>query len=106
MASIVPKPLYKATLGGEEFNVVFDTNINPTKRGIKIRFEPTNQNIDVRKLSTQADQIAVALQKRFADFNLLIERDTEVKNPMTIGFIMPLSSVSEFIMKKVLKGGE
>lgn len=106
MASIVPKPLYKATLEGEDFNVVFDTNINPTKRGIKIRFEPVNQNIDVRKLSSQADKIAVALQKRFADFNLLIERDTEVKNPMTIGFIMPLSSVSEFIMKRVLKGGE
>lgn len=106
MASIVPKPLYKATLGGEEFNVVFDTNINPTKRGVKIRFEPINQNIDLRKLSTQADQIAVALQKRFADFSLLIERDTEVKDPMIIGFIMPLSSISDFIMKKVLKGGE
>lgn len=104
MASIVPKPLYKATLEGEEFNIVFDTNINPTKRGIKVRFQPTNTNVDIRRLAGQADKIAVALQKRFAEYNILIERDTEVKDPMVIGFIIPLSSVSEFIMKKVLKG--
>ncbi len=104
MASIVPKPLYKATLEGEEFNIVFDTNINPTKRGIKVRFVPSNVNTDIRRLAGQADKIAVALQKRFAEYNILIERDTEVKDPMTIGFIIPLSSISEFIMKKVLKG--
>jgi hypothetical protein len=104
MASIVPKPLYKATLEGEEFSIIFDTNINPTKRGIKVRFQPTNANVDIRRLAGQADKIAVALQKRFADYNILIERDTEVKDPMTIGFIIPLSSISEFIMKKVLKG--
>ncbi len=104
MASIVPKPLYKATLEGEEFNIVFDTNINPTKRGIKVRFVPSNANTDIRRLAGQADKIAVALQKRFAEYNILIERDTEVKDPMTIGFIIPLSSISEFIMKKVLKG--
>jgi hypothetical protein len=104
MASIVPKPLYKATLEGEEFNIIFDTNINPTKRGIKVRFQPINANVDIRRLAGQADKIAVALQKRFAEYSILIERDTEVKDPMVIGFIIPLSSLSEFIMKKVLKG--
>jgi hypothetical protein len=35
-ASIVPKPSYRVTLEGQEFNVTFDTNISDTKRGIKL----------------------------------------------------------------------
>jgi hypothetical protein len=104
MASIVPKPQYTVTLEGEQFGVVFDTNINETKRGIKMRFVPQNQNIDVRQLSDIANKIAVILQKRFAGYGIQVDRDTQVKNPMVIGFIIPLISVSDFIMKKVIKG--
>ena len=104
MASIVPKPQYKVTLEGEEFGVVFDTNINETKRGIKMRFVPMNQNIDIRQLSDMANKIAVALQKKFANYGIQVDRDTQVKNPMIIGFMIPLVSISDFIMKKVLRG--
>lgn len=104
MASIIPKPQYTVTLEGETFGVVFDTNINETKRGIKMRFVPQNQNIDVRELSNIANQIAVILQKKFASYGIQIDRDTQVKNPMIIGFIIPLVSVSDFVMKKVVKG--
>jgi len=104
MASIIPKPQYKVTLEGEQFGVVFDTNINETKRGIKMRFVPQNQNIDIRQLSNTANKIAVILQKKFAEYGIQIDRDTQVKNPMIIGFIIPLVSVSDFIMKKVING--
>ena len=106
MPTIIPKPQYKVTLEGEEFGVVFDTNINETKRGIKMRFVPQNQNIDIRQLSTIANKIAVILQKKFANYNLQVDRDTQVQNPMIIGFIIPLVSISDFIMKKVIVGGE
>ncbi len=104
MAAIIPKPQYIVSMGGEQFGVVFDTNINETKRGIKMRFVPQNQNIDVRQLSEIATKIAVALQSKFANYGIQIDRDTQVKNPMVIGFIIPLVSISDFIMKKVIKG--
>ncbi len=69
-----------------------------------MRFVPQNQNIDVRQLSDIANKIAVILQKRFAGYGIQVDRDTQVKNPMVIGFIIPLISVSDFIMKKVIKG--
>jgi len=104
MPTIIPKPQYVVTLEGEQFGVVFDTNINETKRGIKIRFVPQNQNIDIRQLSEIANKIAVILQKKFADYSIQIDRDTQVRNPMIIGFIIPLVSISDFIMKKVIQG--
>jgi hypothetical protein len=105
MAAIIPKPQYSVTLEGEHFGVVFDTNINETKRGIKMRFVPQNHNIDVRHLSDIAGKIALVLQKKFAAYGIQVDRDTQVKNPMVIGFLIPLSSVTDFLMKKVLQGG-
>lgn len=106
MAAIIPKPQYVVTLEGERFGVVFDVNLNETKRGIKMRFVPQNQNIDIRQLSDIANKIAVVLQKKFANYGIQIDRDTQVKNPMIIGFIIPLVSVSDFVMKTVIKSGE
>jgi len=104
MAAIVPKPQYLVTLEGEEFGVVFDTNINETKRGIKMKFVPQNQNIDIRQLANMANTIADILQKKFAKFNIQVDRDTQVQNPMVIGFMIPLASISDLIMNKVIKG--
>lgn len=104
MGAIIPKPQYTVQLENEKFKVVFDTNINETKRGVKMHFIPLNQNIDIRMLSDIANKIGTLLQKRFAPYNILIERDTQVKNPLIIGFMIPLKSISDFIMTKVIKG--
>jgi hypothetical protein len=103
MAAIVPKPLYTVTLEGESFNVEFDTNINETKRGIKIHFIPQNQNIDIRQLAGMANKIATVLQGRFAQYGIQFDRDTQVENPLIIGFMIPLGSISDFIMKNIAK---
>lgn len=103
-AAIIPKPQYSVTLEGESFGVVFDVNVNETKRGIKMRFVPQNQNIDIRQLSNIANTIAVILQKKFAGYGIQVDRDTQVKNPLVIGFMIPLASISDFIMNKVIKG--
>lgn len=104
MAAIIPKPQYTATLEGESFGVIFDVNVNETKRGIKMRFVPQNQDVDVRRLSDIANKIAVILQSKFANYGIQIDRDTQVQNPMIIGFTIPLISVSDFIMNKVIQG--
>lgn len=105
MAAIIPKPVYNVTLGGEKFAVQFDTNINETKRGVKVQFIPVNKNIDIRQLSEMATKIATVLQGRFAQYGLQFDRDTQPRNPMVIGFMIPLSSISDFIMTKIAKGG-
>jgi hypothetical protein len=103
-ASIVPKPVYKVTLEGQEFNVLFDTNISDTKRGLKIRFIPADQQVDIRELSNIANKIAVILQKKFANTGIQIDRDLQPRNPLIIGFTVPLISISDFIMNKVVRG--
>jgi hypothetical protein len=103
-ASIVPKPAYKVSLEGQEFNVVFDTNISDTKRGLKIRFIPVNQQVDVRELSNVANKIAVLLQKKFATTGIQIDRDLQPRSPLVIGFSVPLASISDFIMNKIIRG--
>jgi hypothetical protein len=103
-ASIVPKPVYKVTLEGQEFNVLFDTNISDTKRGLKIRFIPADQQVDIRELSNIANKIAVILQKKFSNTGIQIDRDLQPRNPLIIGFTVPLISISDFIMNKVVRG--
>jgi hypothetical protein len=103
-ASIVPKPTYKVSLEGQEYNVYFDTNISETKRGLKIRFIPTNTETDPRELNDIANKIAIILQKKFANTSIQIDRDLQPRNPLEIGFTVPLASISDFIMNKVIKG--
>lgn len=103
-ASIIPKPQYKVTLEGTSFIVQFDTNINETKRGLKMRFHAQTGEMDIRKLNDLANKIALILQKRFANYGLQVDRDTQVQDPTVIGFIIPLISFSNFIMNRVIKG--
>lgn len=106
-AAIIPKPQYKARLEGVLFAVEFDTNINETKRGIKIRFHPQTegtQQIDIRKLNDLANKITIILQKKFVAHGLQVDRDTEVQDPTVIGFIVPLTSIANFVMSTVIKG--
>lgn len=104
-AAIIPKPQYKVTLKGTPMTVVFGVNDDPTKTGITMRFtldQPTN---NAAALNEIASQITTILQKKFADNSLEINRDTEVKDPSTIGYIIPLTSVTSFMMNKIVKGG-
>jgi hypothetical protein len=103
MASIVTKPEVKVSIGGEEFGVVFDLGTNPTKRGVKMKFVPLNDQIDIRQLSDIAAKITLVLQKKLAPHGIIVNRDTQVENPMIIGFLIPLDPIADFIISK-LKG--
>jgi hypothetical protein len=103
MAAITPKPETKVTLGGQQFGLVFDLGINPTKRGLKMKFVPMDPNVDVRTLADSASKISLVLQKRLAPHGLVVDRDTEIKDPTIIGFFIPLDPIADFIIAK-LKG--
>jgi hypothetical protein len=102
--SIIPKPSYRFKIDGVSFSAEFDTSMHETKKGIRITFSPVEGQMDVRKLNDYANKIAVVLQKQFANYNIQIDRDTQAQDPTVIRFVIPLVSITNFIINKVIKG--
>jgi len=105
-SAVIPKPQYPVKIKGQSYTVVFDVNLHDTKRGVKIRFVPKQSQVDPTKLNMAADNIANVLQRQFSQYGLQVARDTEVRNPAVIGFIVPLSSIADFMINKVIKGSQ
>ena len=101
---------YNATIGGESFKVVVDVNKNPTKKGIKVKFFPVNENGEVltnltpEEVDTLQSSISTAVSKKFVDYGLEFDRDTDAPDKMAANFQIPLDSVFTFIKDKVLGG--
>ena len=103
---------YNASLEGETFKVVVDVNKNPSKKGIKVKFFPTNedgmvlQDLTPEEVDTMQNSIATSISKKFNEFGLEFDRDTDSPDKMAACFQIPLDSVFTFIRTKVLGGGE
>jgi len=102
---------YNANFGGEKFNVVVDVNKNPTKKGIKIKFYPTNEqgqmvsNLTDEELKSLQNSLATEVSPLFSKYGLELDRDTDAPQKDAINFQIPLDSVFSFIKNTVL-GGE
>jgi hypothetical protein len=59
---------------------------------------------DPRDKQALANEISVALQKRFGASNIVVDMDERNPYQNVIGFIVPLSSVAMLLIKS-LKGG-
>jgi hypothetical protein len=97
-------PLYTATVGGKKYRLQFDVNDNPTKKGVKMQFILDQDIEDPRDKQALANQISIALQKRLGAAGIMVDYDDRNPYKNVIGFIVPLASVSNMIMK-ALKGG-
>jgi hypothetical protein len=103
---------YEATFGGEKFRVVVDVNKNPTKKGIKVKFFPVNEqgmvlnNLTPEEIDTLQNSIATTVSKKFNEYGLEFDRDTDAPDKQAANFQIPLDSVFTFIRDKVLGGGE
>ena len=101
---------YNATFNGEKFKVVVDVNKNPSKKGIKVKFFPVNENGEVltnltpEEVDTLQSSISTAVSKKFVDYGLEFDRDTDAPDKMAANFQIPLDSVFTFIKDKVLGG--
>lgn len=102
---------YNANLGGEQFKVVVDVNKNPSKKGIKVKFFPVNEDgmvltdLTPEELQTTQNALATTISKKFNEFGLEFDRDTDAPDKQAINFQIPLDSVFTFIRDKVLGGG-
>jgi hypothetical protein len=103
---------YNATYGGENFKVVVDVNKNPTKKGIKVKFFPVNEagqvltNLSPEEVQTLQNSIATTVSKKFNEFGLEFDRDTDAPDKSAANFQIPLDSVFTFIRDKILGEGE
>jgi hypothetical protein len=100
----IPKPKTSVTVAGQRLGLQFDLNTNETKRGVKMQFIlPDGEGMDPTMKQELTQKISTALQKRFGDFGLMVDFDDRNPYENVIGFLVPLTSISD-MLEKILKG--
>lgn len=102
MPSLIPE--FPIEIAGHNLTLRFDVNINKTKKGVKLQFVMKDAPTDPRQAQEMANEIGTELQQKFGDANLQIVYDVENPYRNVIGFLVPLPSVANYLMKNVLKG--
>lgn len=98
-------PLFDITVAGKKYKLRFDVNDNPTKLGVKMQFIIDQEFEDPRDKQMLANEIAIALQKRYSNVGIVVDLDERNPYRNVIGFIVPLNTVAKMLIK-ALKGGE
>ena len=94
----------KINFAGHSFLLKIDTNEDPTKKGVKIQFIPT----EFGSISgTEQNDIAIELEGRLesglAEYDLRVERDRNLKDKTIIGFFIYIEYFDR-IIRKALSG--
>ena len=90
----------KINFAGHSFLLRTDTNEDPTKKGVKVQFIPT----EFGALSpTEQNDIAIELEERLekglAEYDLRVERDRNLKDKTIIGFFIYIEYFDKLIRK-------
>ena len=97
-------PEFPVEIAGHHLTLRFDVNINKTKKGVKLQFVMKDVPSDPREAQTMANEIGTELQQKFGEAGLQITYDVENPYRNVVGFLLPLPSLADFIIKHVLKG--
>ena len=97
-------PEFPVEIAGHHLTLRFDVNINKTKKGVKLQFVMKDVPTDPREAQTMANEIGTELQQKFGVAGLQIMYDVENPYKNVVGFLLPLPSLADFIIKHVLKG--
>jgi len=96
-------PEYPVTIAGHHLTLRFDVNINKTKKGVKLQFVMKDIPQDPRQAQQMANEIGTELQEKFGAADLQVIYDVENPYKNVIGFLLPLPSLADYIIKHVLK---
>ena len=100
---------YTTTIDGRRYKVSFDVNKNPTKKGIKVKFFPLDDNgneIETptpEQLAQLQNDVATKLAPKFNDFRLEFDEDEDAPERNVAAFQVPLSSFVSFVANAVFK---
>lgn len=91
---------YNFNFKGKHLRVRFDVNANPTKKGIKIQFTPTenlasNPN-EARQFITD---LQIHLNQKLGAIGMNVDFDPDVPYQNVVGFTLKLGSISNMIVK-------
>lgn len=91
---------------GQIYNLQVDTNEDPKKKGIKIKFIPAS----LTQISPEEqNDIAISLEQKLEPgllkHGMKIERDRELRDPSIIGFMINLEYIDR-IIRQALQGAE
>lgn len=98
-------PEYPVEVAGHHLTLRFDTNINKTKKGVKLQFVMQDVPQDPRQVQQMANEIGTELQQKFGDAGLQIMYDVENPYKNVVGFLLPLPSLANHLIQNVMKGG-
>ena len=99
-------PEYPVTIAGHHLTLRFDVNINKTKKGVKLQFVMNDIPQDPRQAQQMANEIGTELQQKFGDADMQVIYDVENPYKNVIGFLLPLPSLADYIIKHILQGEE
>jgi hypothetical protein len=100
---------YKIKLGDKRYKLKFDVNKNPTKKGIKVKFYPLDdngnevQNPTPEQIGMLQNDVATQLAPKFNDFKLEFDEDEDAPEKNVAAFQVPLSSFVSFVANVVFK---
>ena len=96
-------PEYPVEIAGHHLTLRFDVNINKTKKGVKLQFVMNDIPQDPRQAQQMANEIGTELQEKFGGAGMQVIYDVENPYKNVIGFLLPLPSLANYIIKHVLK---
>ena len=99
-------PEFPVEIAGHHLTLRFDVNINKTKKGVKLQFVMKDIPQDPRQAQQMANEIGTELQQKFGDAGLQVVYDVENPYKNVIGFLLPLPSLANYLIKNIFKGGE
>jgi hypothetical protein len=99
-------PEFPVQIAGHHLTLRFDVNINKTKKGVKLQFVMNDIPQDPRQAQQMANEIGTELQQKFGDADMQVIYDVENPYKNVIGFLLPLPSLANYIIKHVLQGEE
>ena len=97
-------PEFPVEIAGHHLTLRFDVNINKTKKGVKLQFVMNDIPQDPRQAQQLANEIGTELQQKFGAADMQVIYDVENPYKNVIGFLLPLPSLADYIIKHVLKG--
>ncbi|MDB4342800.1 hypothetical protein OAA23_00195 [bacterium] len=100
---------YNTTIDDRKYKVSFDVNKNPTKKGIKVKFFPLNdQGVEIpnpseEQIAQLQNDVATRLAPKFNDYRLEFDEDEDAPEKNVAAFQVPLSSFVSFVANVVFK---
>ena len=99
-------PEFPVEIAGHHLTLRFDVNINKTKKGVKLQFVMNDVPQDPRQAQQMANEIGTELQQKFGDAGLQVVYDVENPYRNVVGFLLPLPSLANYLIKNIFKSQE